>query len=1201
MINSQRQHWGKQHTVLPELDLIGLQIDSYEDFLKNGIKSALEQVNADKGIEDYTGKNWLLKFGDYRFNEPKYLVEEAKAKNLTYETSLYVEATLVNKRTGERRIQEVFLGDIPKMTPVGTFVINGIERGIVTQLVRSPGVFFSGEEYRNTGEVYYMAELRPMRGSWIEIAVSRRHVITVKIDRRRKIPATVLLRAFGLETDEQILELYKDISKEDSFNLIENTLAKDDTYTKDQALIEIYEKLRPGEPATVETARDYFKTHFFDERRYNLGKVGRYKLNRRLKINVDEELTVLDKQDIIETIRYLIGLQNGQGKVDDIDHLSNRRVRRIGELVRDTAFRIGLIRLEKSIREKMSLTKTDSNLTPSALVNARPLIATISQFFRRNRLSAILDQTNPLSEIDNLRRLSVLGSGGVTRERAAFSMRDINVSQYSRICPVRSPEGPNIGLVTYLALYVRVNDFGFLEAPYRKVVKEDGKMKVTDEIVYMSADEEEDYKISHAELDLDKNNYINNDWVAYRHNNQFQEGPVTEIQFIDIAPRQVVGTSASLIPFIANDEANRALMGSHMQCQAVPLIKAEAPIIGTGMESIVSRSMNRTLDAVHGGVVEYADGNQVIVAVNKSELNSAKKYYQAGLANNNGVKFEDGKEIYQIKKFVRTSQSTCYSQKPVVNTGDRVKKGDLIVDGPASDSGELALGTNLTIAYASFDGLGHEDAIVISDRLVKEDLLTSVYISEHEAQVMDTRLGPEELTNDIPNVSENYLANLTEDGIVRIGSEIESGDILVGKVAPKGETELSSEERLLRAIFGEKSKEVRDTSLRMPHGEKGTVIDVQVLDRDQDDELNPGVLKQVTVRVAEKRKIKVGDKLAGRHGNKGVISKIVPVADMPYLEDGTPIDVIISPLSVLARMNLGQLLEAHLGWAAHKLGYKVALPVFETFDEAKIWQELEKAGLPTSGKVQLYDGRTGEPYREQTAVGVTYMLKLVHMVDDKVHARSTGPYSLVTQQPLGGKAQMGGQRVGEMEVWALESHKAAYTLQEMLTIKSDDVGGRSKAFKAMVKGIDIPAPTVPESFKVLISELKALALDIIPLDLKVADDPEEVEEVIIDDEDLSFDDKDILEDDELSLDDKETEEKEDIETESENTVRETELTQDEDEPGFNDKDIEDLGDDLDDEIDEEEIADEDLKIDDNDESDDESEKDEQDEDEQEEA
>lgn len=1106
MKNSQRQYWGKKVETLPELDLIGLQIESYEDFLQNGIQESLSQINGGRGIEDYTGKNWLLKFGAHHYNEPKHSVAEAKRKNLTYETSLYVETTLVNKKTGERRTQDVFLGDIPKMTPVGTFVINGIERGIVTQLVRSPGVFFSGEEYRNTGEVYYLAELRPLRGSWIEIAVSRRHVITVKIDRRRKVPATVLLRALGIESNEQILELYKDISKQDELNLIENTLAKDDTTTKDEALVEIYEKLRPGEPATIDTARDYFRTHFFDERRYNLGKVGRYKLNRRLKTDIDENLTVLDKTDIIETIRYLIGLQNGQGKVDDIDHLSNRRVRRIGELVKDTAFRIGLIRLEKSIREKMSLTKTDSSLTPSALVNARPLIATVSQFFRRNRLSAILDQTNPLSEIDNLRRLSVLGSGGVTRERAAFSMRDINVSQYSRICPVRSPEGPNIGLVTYLALYTRVNKFGFLEAPYRKVAAQGNKMKVTNEIVYMAADEEEDYKITHAELNIDKNNYIKDEWVAFRHNNQFLEGPVDQVEYIDVVPRQVVGTSASLIPFIANDEANRALMGSHMQCQAVPLIKAESPIIGTGMEAAVSQAMGRTIYALHGGVVEHVDGEKITIKINKTELDDAKKDHQKSEIPS--IDLVDNTEVYKISKFIRTSQSTSYSQKPLVNVGERIKKGDLIIDGPASEQGELALGTNLLIGYASFDGLGYEDAIVISDRLVKDDLLTSVYISEHEAQVMDTRLGPEELTNDIPNVSENYLANLTEEGIVRIGSEVSSGDILVGKVAPKGETELSSEERLLRAIFGEKSKEVRDTSLRMPHGERGTVIDVQILDRDQDDELNPGVLKQVKVRVAEKRKIKVGDKLAGRHGNKGVISKIVPVADMPHLEDGTPIDVIISPLSVLARMNLGQLLEAHLGWAAQELNYKVALPVFESIDEEKIWQELEKAGLPSSGKAQLYDGRTGQPYREKTAVGVTYMLKLVHMVDDKVHARSTGPYSLVTQQPLGGKAQMGGQRVGEMEVWALESHKAAYTLQEMLTIKSDDVGGRSKAFKAMVKGIDIPAPTVPESFKVLMRELNALSLDVIPLDLKEEEEQEDQEaEVVVEDEDLSFSDE----------------------------------------------------------------------------------------------
>ncbi len=1088
-MHKQRQNWGKDTKVLPELDLIKLQTQSYKWFLDEGIKQSLTEVNGDSGIEDFTGKNWVLTFGDYRFGQAKYTPTEAKNKNVTYDCSLYAEATLVNKKTGEARTQEVFMGDLPKMTNVGTFIINGIERAVVTQLVRSPGVFFSGEEHQTSGQVLYKAELRPLRGSWIEIAVTKRDVLKVKIDRRRKMPATVLLRAMGYSTDEEILELYQDKLDKDQLKLLQNTLEKDDTYTQEEAWIEIYEKLRPGEPATIDTAREYFKNHFFDERRYDLGAVGRYKLNRRLKIKVDEEVAVLTKDDIIATIAYLIKLQHGEGKIDDIDHLSNRRVRRIGELVKDNAFRIGLIRLERSIREKMSLTKTDSSLTPAALVNARPLIATISQFFRRNRLSTILDQTNPLSEVDNLRRLSVMGTGGVSRERASFSMRDINASQYSRICPVRSPEGPNIGLVTYLALYTQVNKYGFLEAPYRKVIEKDGKMKVSDEVVYLAADEEEDYKITHAAIRIDDKGYLQDEWVAYRHMNQFLEGPATEIEYIDVVPRQVVGTSASLIPFISNDEANRALMGTHMQCQAVPLVKPNAPIVGTGMEQAVAMAMHRTVKARHGGKVSYVDNSKVVINLNKTELKAAQE--AADLKEVENVEVKDGQEIYYLTKFERTSQSTCYSQRPLVESGQRVQQGDIIIDGPATDKGELALGSNLLIAYASFDGLGYEDAIVISDRVVKDDLLTSIHISEHKAQVMDTRLGEEELTNDIPNVGEVYLSNLSIDGIARIGSFVDSGDILVGKVAPKGETELSPEERLLRAIFGEKSKEVRDTSLRMPHGEKGIVIDIQTLDREQGDELNPGVLKEVIVRVAQLRKIKVGDKLAGRHGNKGVISKVIPTADMPHLEDGTPVDIIISPLSVLARMNLGQLLEAHLGWAAVKNDYKAALPVFEDIDEELIWEELEKAGLPKSGKVQLYDGRTGQAFAEKTAVGIAYILKLIHMVDDKIHARSTGPYSLVTQQPLGGKAQMGGQRLGEMEVWALEAHRAAHVLQEMLTIKSDDVRGRSKAFQAMVKGVDIPAPTVPESFNVLVRELNSLSLDITALDLQEEEDAED--------------------------------------------------------------------------------------------------------------
>lgn len=1083
-----RQNWGKHHGVVPELDLVGLQKQSYREFLENGIATALREVTGEKGIEDYTGKSWALKFGDYHFGEPKYSATEAKRKGVTYDMPLYVQAELLNKKTGKVQEQEVFLGDIPKMTDIGTFVINGIERAVVTQLVRSPGVFFTGEIDASTRRDLYFAELRPKRGSWLEITVGKRDVIAVKIDRRRKMPVTVLLRALGYGTDDDIKALFAEEIQFDEFKLLQTTLEKDTTQSQPEALLELYEKMRPGEPAVIDTAQEYVHQLFFDSRRYDLGLVGRYKLNRRLKLSVDENTTVLTPEDVVATVKYLIGLQNGRGKTDDIDHLSNRRVRQIGELVQESAFRIGLIRLERSIREKMSLTKTEDILSPAALVNARPLIATISEFFRRNRLSTILDQTNPLSEIDNLRRLSVMGTGGVTRERASFSMRDINASQYSRIDPVRSPEGPNIGLVTYLALYTRVNKHGFLEAPYLKVVPEKNKMKVTDEIVYLAADEDEDYKITHAGVAVDQKGYITDEWVAMRTMNKFVEGPVEEVQFIDVLPQQVVGTSASLIPFIAHDEANRALMGTHMQCQAVPLVKPQAPIVGTGMEQAVATAMGRTVLARHPGEVVYVDGSRLEIKLAKSvvaKINSATQSTET-------IQFKEDREIYQIAKFERTSQSTSYTQRAIVSVGDKVQAGDVIIDGPSADHGELALGANVLIAYASFDGLGYEDAIVISERLVQEDVLTSVQINEYKAKIMDTKLGPEELTSDIPNVSDVYLSNLTTEGIIRVGSVVDSGDILVGKIAPKGETELSPEERLLRAIFGEKSREVRDTSLRMPHGEQGTVIDIQILDSDMGDELDPGTIKEVTVKVAQIRKITVGDKLAGRHGNKGVISKIVPVADMPHLEDGTPVDIIISPLSVLARMNMGQLLEAHAAWPAQKQGYSIAVPAFERFDESKIWQELKRSDLPISGKAQLYDGRTGEPFSETTTVGIGYILKLSHMVEDKMHARSVGPYSLVTQQPLGGKAQMGGQRLGEMEVWALEAHRAAHTLQEMLTIKSDDVIGRTKAFEAIVKGEPIPSPTVPESFRVLMRELNSLGMDVVPHETK-----EEITEIEI--------------------------------------------------------------------------------------------------------
>ena len=1106
MSKQARVNWGKEHKVLPQMDLIKLQKENYKWFLEEGIAGSLKEVNGEKGIEDFTGKNWSLSFGSYRFGQPKYSPSKAKSKAVSYDKPLYVEATLLNKKTGEEQTQEVFLGDLPMMTDMGTFIINGIERAIITQLVRSPGVSFLGDADVASRRVLYKAELRPLRGSWLEMNVGRRNIITIKVDRRRKMPATVLLRALGYETDDAIRELLKDVVSQDEFDLLENTLKKDPTSSQAEALIEIYEKMRPGEPAVLETAKEYFSQLFFDGRRYDLGLVGRYKLNRRLKIDVKRETTVLTPDDMVTTFKYLMQLQNGIGKTDDIDHLSNRRVRRVGELVKTSAFRIGLIRLERSIREKMSLTKTDETLTPAALVNARPLIATISEFFRRNRLSAILDQTNPLSEIDNLRRLSVMGTGGVTRERASFSMRDINASQYSRICPVRSPEGPNIGLVTYLALYTRVNEFGFLEAPYFKLKKKGDKIAIDYEnITYFAADEEEDYKITHASINIDEKGVIQDEWVPFRHMNQFLEGSVKDVEYIDIVPRQVIGTSASLIPFIAHDEANRALMGTHMQCQAVPLVKPQAPIVGTGMEEAISTAMSHSIAAQYPGTIDYVDANRVDLKLNKSDHKSAAAFFEQ--QTNENINYSKGIVTYNIKKFERTSQSTCYSQSVVVKLGQKLAKGDIVVNGASADEGELSLGSNLLIAYTSFDGLGYEDAIVISDRLVKDDSLTSIQINEYKARVMDTRLGPEDLTNDIPNVSEAYLSNLTMEGIIRVGSQVNSGDILVGKVAPKGETELSPEERLLRAIFGEKSKEVRDTSLRLPHGETGTVIEVRVLDRELGDELNPGTLKEVIVKVAQIRKIRVGDKLAGRHGNKGVISQVVPSADMPHLEDGTAIDIIISPLSVLARMNLGQLLEAHLGWAAKKLGYRVAVPAFEKIDESKIWSELERAGLSASGKAQLFDGRTGEAFSEESVVGIGYMLKLSHMVEDKTHARSTGPYSLVTQQPLGGKAQMGGQRLGEMEVWALEAHRAAHVLQEMLTIKSDDVRGRANAFEAMVKGDDIPAPSVPESFKVLMRELNSLALTITPID---SEEVEEVEEVPtpIEEDDSKDDDKD---------------------------------------------------------------------------------------------
>lgn len=1071
-----RIFWGKIYKNLPPLDLLAVQQESYQWFLDKGVHQVLDEIAS---IVDFTGKNWELRLENPIFGESRHTISQAIDKGLTYDRPLKVEATLLNKKTGKKTKQKVFLGDIPHMTDMGTFIINGVERVIVNQLSRSPGVFFSGEIDRSSGRMLYLADVRPLHGSWLEIMVNRNNVINVRVDRRRKFAITTLLRIFGLSTDEEILQAFASDKKNNDFLL--PTIEKDSTKSTQEALIEFYQKLRPGEPVVLENAQELVENMFFNRRRYNLGGIGRFRINKRLGLNIDEgsENWILKKEDLVAIIQYLIKLQNNEGKVDDIDHLANRRIKRVGEQLIEGPFRVGFLRLERAIKEKMSLFSPDEEVLPSRLINARLLVAAINEFFRSNQLSTILDQTNLLSEIDNLRRISVMGSGGVTRERASFSIRDIHHSQYGRICPVRTPEGPNIGLVTYLTLYARVNGYGFLETPYFKVepVKTDGKikMKVKDEIVYLPADDEEKFHITHAAVKIDERDFILDSWVPMRFRGELLEAPVEKVELIEISPLQVFGSSASLIPFLAHDMPARALMGTHMQCQAVPLVKPESPIVGTGMESPIAEAMQRVVRARHDGKAVYVDAEKIILKVK----NGSKR---KNLSDTEKIKVKGNEETYFLTKFKRTNPNgTCFLQKPLVKVGETIKAGDFLIDGPSCEKGELALGRNLIIAYCSFKGLGYEDAIIVSDRLVKEDVLTSINIEEYETSVVETKLGPEELTRDIPNVSENDLANLAEDGIVIVGSEVGPNDILVGKIAPKGETELTAEERLLRAIFGEKAREVKDTSLRVPHGEGGTVIDVQILDRDKGDELEAGAIKKVIVCVAQIRKIMVGDKVAGRHGNKGVISKVIPEADMPFLPDGTPVDIVISSLSVLARMNLGQLFEAHLGWAASKLGYKLAVPVFEKIEEGKIIDELKKANLPIDGKITLRDGCTGELFKEKTVVGVAYILKLVHMVEDKVHARSTGPYSLVTQQPLGGKAQMGGQRLGEMEVWALEAHRAAHTLQEMLTVKSDDVVGRAKTFEAIVKGVEVPESTVPESFKVLVKELNSLSLDIIPI------------------------------------------------------------------------------------------------------------------------
>lgn len=1066
---SDRLYWGKNYAA-PRLDFVSIQRESYQWFLDEGIGQLIAEINP---IADFTGKNWELSLGMYSFGKPKYTASQAAVKGVTYDMPIRLQARLLNKQTGEVTTQEVFFGEVPVMTPSGTFIINGIERVVISQLVRSAGVYFLSDVDPVTGRVLHFAEIRPIRGSWVEFNVSRSNVVSVRIDRRRKFPVTTFLRAVGMGSDEEIRKLFLDVDSQADESFIEATLKKDVTRGSAEGALEIYKKMRPGEPVVLETAMDYINSLFFSPRRYSLGKVGRYKINKRLGLeaaNVPENY-VLTREDLIATVRYLIRIQKGEvgTHLDDIDSLGNRRLRRVGELVGTVAFRDGLMRLERTVKERMSLLDPKSKVMPNQVVNARPIISAINEFFRTSQLSSILDQTNPLSEVDTLRKLTVMGVGGISRDRASFSIRDINTSQYSRVCPVRSPEGPNIGLVTFMSLYARVDEYGFLLAPYRRVTK-DG---VTKDLVYLSADDEREWRITHAGVEVNAAGRIVPGRVPVRFRGEFVEVDSREVDLIDVVPRQVVGAAAALIPFLQHDDGIRALMGSNMQAQAVPLVLPQAPVVATGIEKDVATAMGWVVFSRHDGEVVFADGNKVVLRIKGTK--------QFGLPGNEKIRVSGDLATYYIEKFYRTNPNgACYSQRPVVAVGDKVRAGDNIIDGPAAVNGELSLGTNLTIAYMHYEGFGYEDAIIVSERLVREDLLTSIHIEEYECEVVDTKLGPEELTRDIPNVGEADLANLDEGGIVVIGAEVGPNDILVGKIAPKGETELSAEERLLRAIFGEKAREVRDTSLRMPHGEHGTVIGINVLDKELGDELPPGTTKLIKVRVAQIRKIAVGDKVAGRHGNKGVISRTVAVADMPSLVDGTPVDIIISPLSVLGRMNLGQLLEAHLGIAMQKTGRRVAVPVFESVSEEWIKKALVEAGLPAEGRMTVIDGRTGEPFSQKIVVGTAYILKLIHMVEDKTHARSTGPYSLVTQQPLGGRAQMGGQRLGEMEVWALEAHRAAYTLQEMLTIKSDDVVGRAKAFEAIVKGTDIPQSTVPESFKVLIKELQSLGLAVTP-------------------------------------------------------------------------------------------------------------------------
>ena len=1105
--------------IRPMPSLIQVQLDSFDWFKRDGLRELFAEISP---IEDFTNKNLKLEFiiPEEPFGDPKYTEDQCRERDATYAAPLYVKARLTYKETGEIQEKDIFMGDFPLMTTEGTFIINGAERVVVSQLVRSPGVYYTAEEEPTTGRQLFAAKLIPNRGAWLEFETSNKNLLSVKIDRKRKIPITTLLRAMGaigdrdrgkrettpdLRTDEGILKAFAFVDpqgREYVSNFVTTTLDKDPIKTPEEALLEVYRKLRPGDPATLENARTLVFNLFYHERRYDLGNVGRYKLNRKLDLDLPQTIRTLTQDDVIAILRRMVNLDEGRGKKDDIDHLGNRRVRSVGELIQ-TQFRVGLLRMERVVKERMAIIQDPSQASPNQLINIRPVVAAMKEFFGGSQLSQFMDQTNPLAEIGHKRRLSALGPGGLSRERAGFDVRDVHQSHYGRICPIETPEGPNIGLIGNMATFGQINPYGFIETPYRKVYHSmvagdprlvgrilardlaDGNDKaiatrdttvdeslagalaklgqeqvairpwVSTEVDYLTADDEERYVIAQANVPLDEEGHFHSDRILARHNGDFVQESAAHVDYMDVAPKQTVSVAAALIPFLEHDDVNRALMGANMQRQAVPLLRPQSPVVGTGIERQVA-----------------IDSGQVVVAEADGEVVSATAR-QITVLDDDGVE-----HTHKLRKFVRSNQGTCINQRPIVNKGDRVTRGQPLADSSATENGELALGQNILVAFMSWEGGNFEDAILISERIVREDLFTSIHIEKHEVEARDTKLGPEEITRDIPNVGEEGLRNLDERGIIYIGAEVGPGDILVGKITPKGETELTAEEKLLRAIFGEKAREVKDTSLRVPHGEKGKVVEVKVFSREANDELPPGVNQLVRVSIAQKRKIGAGDKMAGRHGNKGVISRVLPMEDMPFLADGTPVDIILNPLGVPHRMNIGQIMETHLGWAAEKLGMKVASPVFDGASEDDIEKLLEQAGLPTSGKAMLFDGRTGDAFDTAVTVGYIYMLKLAHLVEDKVHARSTGPYSLITQQPLGGKAQFGGQRFGEMEVWALEAYGASNILQEILTVKSDDVVGRVKTYEAIVKGESIMEPGVPESFKVLVKELQSLGINV---------------------------------------------------------------------------------------------------------------------------